>query len=197
MQFRWNLQLMTKKLSHQYKRIQMYPMSMHRHLTSAECPPPLNQYISIMYIGSAWCSRFLLTFCLIIMLYWLLLTVLNSSVLKTSWIVCLWTNQCHLPCVETSDHNIILLTILSEHYMTFCERLDIRDISHDEGMYTSARKGIEVYNAPPLATWMYYLKGCHSWTVAHKLVNLLIHWLMVGMAMRANNNHISGSGFGR
>ncbi len=34
-------------------------------------------------------------------------TVLSSSVLSTSWIVCLCTNQCHLPCVETSDLNII------------------------------------------------------------------------------------------
>ncbi len=48
MQFRFKLQPMIKMFSHQYKRIQMYPMSMQNN--SAAEWPPFNEYFSIAYI---------------------------------------------------------------------------------------------------------------------------------------------------
>ncbi len=55
-------------------------------------------------------------------------------------------------------------------YITSCETFDIRDISHDEGMKTSAKKRIVVYYAPHLAPLKHCLNGCHSYIVALKLV---------------------------
>ncbi len=112
--------------------------------------------------------------------------ILTSSVLSTFWIVCLWTNQCHLPCVETSAVNIIGYTI----HRARTTWLSVKDLMcvicvMTEAMKTSARKRIVAYYALHLATWMYCLKGCHSSTVALKLVNLFIYWLIAGMATRA------------
>ncbi len=48
------------------------------------------------------------------------------------------------------EYNWIYYAQINKH-MTFCERVDIRNIRQDEGMKTLAKKRIVVYYAPHLA----------------------------------------------